>query len=268
MKLLVISLLTTLAVASPIAAPVAFAIEEPEAVAVAVPETALEVRQSTIIRNELETGSSAACPRAILIFARGSTEGGNMVSTTKVSGLLRSLKPWEHAFESCADIDKGSTTGPPLAAALEHSYGAAQVWVQGVGGPYSADLGSNFLPGGSSTAGFNEGVRLFNLAQQKCPNTAIVAGGYSQGAALIAGSVSRLSPTVRNQVKGVVLFGYTKNQQNRGAIPNYPSANLRVYCAFGDLVCDGTLTITPAHLTYNDEAAGEAPRFLQSKIGA
>lgn len=65
-----------------------------------------------------------------------------------------------------------------------------------------------------------------------------------------------------------VLFGYTQNQQNRGSVPNYPSDRLEVFCAFGDLVCDGTLTITAAHLSYSDEAAGEAPRFLASKIGA
>lgn len=65
-----------------------------------------------------------------------------------------------------------------------------------------------------------------------------------------------------------VLFGYTQNQQNRGGVPNYPSDRLEVFCAFGDLVCDGTLTITAAHLSYSDEAAGEAPRFLASKIGA
>lgn len=45
-------------------------------------ETALLVgRQSTSTRNELETGSPSACPKAILIFARASTEPGNMVSS-------------------------------------------------------------------------------------------------------------------------------------------------------------------------------------------
>jgi len=38
----------------------------------------LEERQ-TSTRRELETGTSANCPRAILIYARGSTEPGNMV---------------------------------------------------------------------------------------------------------------------------------------------------------------------------------------------
>jgi len=89
----------------------------------------------------------------------------------------------------------------------------------------------------------------------------------SQGAALAAAAISDLDATVRNKVVGTVLFGYTKNQQNRGAIPNYPSDRLKVFCATGDLVCTGTLTITAAHLSYGDEARDEAPEFLISKIG-
>ncbi|CBX90795.1 similar to gi/157830726/pdb/1CUA/A Chain A [Plenodomus lingam JN3] len=241
MKSFAILLFTSLAAASPIAAPEPVAITEPEVVTVTVPEVALDIRQiGGSTRNELETDSTSACPKVIFIMARGSTERGNM----------------------------GTLTGPPLANGLERIYGANQVWVQGVGGPYTADLGSNALPGGSSPAAFNEGVRLFNLAAKKCPNAAIVAGGYSQGAALIAGAVSRLEPAVRDQVKGVVLFGYTKNKQNGGRIPNYPAERLKVYCAAGDLVCTGTLTITPAYLTYGADAGSDAPKFLQSKIDA
>lgn len=40
----------------------------------------LEARQSSR-RNDLENGSSSNCPEVILIFARGSTESGNMVRT-------------------------------------------------------------------------------------------------------------------------------------------------------------------------------------------
>lgn len=141
-------------------------------------------------------------------------------------------------------------------------------------------------------------VRLLKMANQKCPDVPVVAGGYSyvafhpshttttflsslhsltanhdtnhttsQGAALAAAAVSDLDTTVRNQIVGTVLFGYTKNLQNRGAIPNYPADRTKVFCATGDLVCTGTLTITAAHLSYGDEARSEAPQFLESKIG-
>lgn len=65
-----------------------------------------------------------------------------------------------------------------------------------------------------------------------------------------------------------MLFGYTKNKQNNGGIQSYPADNVKVFCAMGDLVCSGTLTVTAAHFTYFDEAAGPAPEFLESKIGA
>lgn len=65
MKFFTISLFTALAATSPIL--------------VVAPESAVEVRQlGSTTRNELETGS-APCPKAIFIFARGSTESGNMV---------------------------------------------------------------------------------------------------------------------------------------------------------------------------------------------
>ncbi|KAF3037613.1 hypothetical protein E8E12_002813 [Didymella heteroderae] len=227
MKFLTLSMLASLATASPItlAAPAA---------------DTLEVRQfGTSTRNELEQGRAGSCPKAIFIFARASTETGNM----------------------------GSSTGPAVARALERTYGADGVWVQGVGGPYLADLGSNALPGGTSTAAINEAVRLFNMANTKCPDTPIVSGGYSQGTAVIAGAIPKLDAALRERVVGTVLFGYTKNLQNRGGINSYPASNLKVYCATGDLVCTGTLTITAAHFSYLDEAAGPAPQFLQSKIG-
>ncbi|KAH0431932.1 cutinase [Colletotrichum camelliae] len=199
---------------------------------------ALETRQSST-RNELETGSSSACPKVIYIFARASTEPGNM----------------------------GISAGPIVADALERIYGANDVWVQGVGGPYLADLASNFLPSGTSSAAINEAKRLFTLANTKCPNAAIVSGGYSQGTAVMAGSISGLSTTIKNQIKGVVLFGYTKNLQNLGRIPNFESSKTEVYCDIADAVCYGTLFILPAHFLYQTDAAIAAPRFLQARIG-
>ncbi|KAL2267171.1 hypothetical protein VTJ83DRAFT_4448 [Remersonia thermophila] len=196
-------------------------------------------RQLNTIRNDLERGNANECPEAILIFARGTTEPGNM----------------------------GITTGPILAGALEDSF-RRNIWIQGVGGAYTASTAPNFLPRGSSEGAINEAKRLFGLAQSKCPDTPVVAGGYSQGAALIAAAVSDLRGEAQEQVKGVVLFGYTKNRQNDGRIPGYPADRTKVFCNVGDAVCDGTLIITPAHFLYNIEARGEAARFLTGQARA
>lgn len=153
-----------------------------------------------------------------------------------------------------------------MARQLESEYGD-DIWVQGVGGPYLADLASNFLPKGTSQAAINEAKRLFNMAHEKCPDASIVAGGYSQGTAVMAGSVGELDDAVKEQVKGVVLFGYTKNTQNRRQIPNFPTDRTEIYCSVGDAVCWGSLFILPSHFGYTDEARRDAPEFLIEQIG-
>ncbi|KAK7415767.1 hypothetical protein QQX98_005680 [Neonectria punicea] len=199
----------------------------------------VKVRQSST-RNDLESGSSSACPKAILIFARASTEPGNM----------------------------GISAGPALASALEQEYGSGGIWIQGVGGPYTAELAPNFLPAGTDRASIDEAKRLFTLANTKCPNTPVVTGGYSQGTAVVSNSLSEASAAIKEQVKGAVLFGYTKNLQNGGRIPNYPQARTRVYCDVADAVCSGSLFILPAHFLYTDDAATSAPWFLIGQISS
>ncbi|KAK4213418.1 family 5 putative carbohydrate esterase [Rhypophila decipiens] len=199
---------------------------------------ALEARQTSgQTRNELTAGG--ACPPIIFIWARGSTEPGNM-----------------------------GTLGPFTADVLEATYGAANVWIQGVGGNYKANLLDNILPDGTTSAAITEMKNLFSLANSRCPGAKVVAGGYSQGAALAAAAIRDTSAAIREQIKAVVLFGYTKNKQNNGGVPNYPQSRVAVYCADGDLVCTGTLIVTPAHTTYADEASGPAPAFLIARINA
>lgn len=88
--------------------------------------------------------------------------------------------------------------------------------MQGVGGRYTASIGDNALPDGTSRAAIAEMTDLFKLADSRCPNAQIVAGGYSQGAALTAATIRDLSSSIRNKIVGVVLFGYTKV---RGYLP-------------------------------------------------
>lgn len=70
MKFFAFSMITALAAASPISPAAEFS------------ENALKARQLGLgqsTRNELEDGNAGACPKAIFIFARASTETGNMV---------------------------------------------------------------------------------------------------------------------------------------------------------------------------------------------
>ncbi|RMZ00707.1 hypothetical protein D0862_06628 [Hortaea werneckii] len=192
----------------------------------AAPVTELIERQIGAVgttANELSVGS---CRDIIFIFARGSTEIGNL----------------------------GGSVGPPTCNGLKREYGSSRVACQGVGGPYDATLGANVLPEGTTSAAYNEAIRLFTLA-----NT-------NQGAAVMVASIRRLSSTIKNQIAGVVLYGNTRNAQENGKIPNFPTDRVETICALTDGVCYGTLTVTAGHLSYSDDV-GDAVDFLSDRIG-
>ncbi|PSK51605.1 hypothetical protein B9Z65_2872 [Elsinoe australis] len=225
--------LAGLAAANPIpeAAPDATPEVTPEAAAV------LEARQLVgSTANELVNG---ACRRITFIWARGSTEPGNL----------------------------GSTLGPDVCSGLKSRFGSGNVACQGIGGPYTAALGDNALPQGTTQAAINEGVRLYNLASTKCPQTEIVGGGYSQGGAVTHGLARALSSTVRGRVSGLLTFGDTRNRQDGGRIPPFPASQTRIICTALDPICNGQLLVTLAHLSYGDDVP-EGVNFLAGRINA
>jgi cutinase len=136
-----------------------------------------------------------------------------------------------------------------------------------VGGAYTASVGSNALPGGTTPAAYNEAISIFEEAAQKCPDTIIVAAGYSQGAAVMVNAVSKLDASVQNRVAGVVLYGNTRNRQENGKIPNFPPEKAKTYCNASDGVCGGALLVTAGHLTYTRDVSS-AVQYLQGQISA
>ncbi|TLS23917.1 hypothetical protein PpBr36_08410 [Pyricularia pennisetigena] len=177
------------------------------------------------------------CKPIIMIFARGSTEVGNM----------------------------GTVCGPPTANGLKAAFGAGNVAVEGV--DYAAGLATNFLRGGADPAGINEMKRLIAKANAECPDSMLVVGGYSQGAAVTHRAVENLSQAQKNQIKAAFTFGDTQKQQDRNQIRNFPKEKTNIICQPGDLVCVGTLNITPAHLTYGVRA-NEQVAFLRRALQA
>jgi cutinase len=99
----------------------------------------------------------------------------------------------------------------------------------------------------------------------KCPDSIIVAGGYSQGAAVNHRAIEDLPAAVQDRIAGVVLYGDTQKQQDKEQIPNFPKDKVEIICQLGDAVCNGVLTVLPAHLTYGVRA-DEGVKFLETQI--
>ncbi|KAK6437236.1 hypothetical protein LTR95_006566 [Oleoguttula sp. CCFEE 5521] len=172
------------------------------------------------------------CAPVTLIFARGSTESGNM----------------------------GSSVGPALAKALISQLGASGVAIQGV--DYEATIASN------ANMGSGGGPVMASLAKQalsQCPNTKIAISGYSQGGSVTHYAVKSagLSP---DSVSSAVLYGDPMQRQSVGSLP---ASKVKQFCASGDGVCEnGTFSISAAHLSYTsngDVTAGA--QFIAQQAG-
>lgn len=101
---------------------------------------------------------------------------------------------------------------------------------------------------------------LIKRAKSQCPNTKIIASGYSQGAEVVHNALSDAS--VANLVSGAVLFGDPDSRENVGLLP---TNQVKRFCVPGDLICEtGLLIVTASHLSYllfADEAAAAARGF-------
>ncbi|KFY75163.1 hypothetical protein V499_04862 [Pseudogymnoascus sp. VKM F-103] len=196
---------------------------------IAIPEGGLNIRQSSDTRNDLTDGS--ACKAVTVIFARGTTESGNV----------------------------GALVGPPFFSALATAIGTENLAVQGV--DYPADI-AGFLAGGDA-AGSKKMAELVGQAFTQCPDTKVVMSGYSQGGQLVHNAANQLSADNSAKVAAAVIFG---DPDDGDAVGSIPAAKVDVICHAGDNICDGGIIILPAHLTYSMDA-GAAAAFVKGKTG-
>ncbi|KPI42381.1 putative cutinase 3 [Cyphellophora attinorum] len=166
------------------------------------------------------------CGTVNYIFARGTTEVGNL----------------------------GTVIGPGFGRALGQRMG--DVAVQGV--DYPANV-AGFLAGGSND-GADTMAELARQSISQCPGVPIVMSGYS--AQVVSKAMDQLTADEASNVGAVVLFG---NPNGNDPVPNTNAADVEVFCNVGDLICAGTATILPAHLTYGSDA-DEAADFVAGRI--
>ncbi|KAH6999939.1 cutinase-domain-containing protein [Ilyonectria destructans] len=178
-----------------------------------------------------QNGLSGDCKAVTVIFARGTTETGNV----------------------------GTATGPPFFEALASKLGDGKLAVQGV--EYAADV-AGIMQGGD-TAGTAKMASLVQEAMTKCPSTHVVVSGYSQGAMLVHNAAKSLSSDVTGKIAAAVTFGDPYQKQ---AVTGVSADRFKVFCHAGDTVCSGTGVITAAHLTYSQDADAAAA-FVVSAIG-
>ncbi|CAG8228271.1 unnamed protein product [Penicillium olsonii] len=150
-----------------------------------------------------EVTSKGACKELTFIFARGTTEPGNM----------------------------GTVVGPEVATQLKSLTGN-KVTVQGV--TYPASVGGNAELG---AAGGPAMAKLVKQALSQCPNTKVVVGGYSQGAMVVHNAAQKLSA---GQISGAVLFGDPFKAQ---AVAHLSNDKRKEFCAIGDPVCENGVNV-------------------------
>ncbi|KAL1586510.1 hypothetical protein WHR41_05288 [Cladosporium halotolerans] len=176
-------------------------------------------------RNDIVDGK---CAPVTFIFARGSTEPGNM----------------------------GSSVGPAIASALTDSLGDDGVAIQGV--DYEATIASNANMG---REGGPVMAKLVSQTKSNCPDSKIALGGYSQGGFVVSNAISSAGVNP-DDIAAAVVYG----DPSRQAAGGLDASKVKDYCVSGDGVCSGTFAITAAHLAYTSNGDTEdGAKFIISK---
>ncbi len=126
----------------------------------------------------------------------------------------------------------------------------------------------------SARAGAGDAVAHVQNMVASCPNTKMVLGGYSQGAAVIDLTTNQLPAQVGNHVAAVALFGnpstasgYSR-QNGVDQIPPLNAAYLPktdAICLPHDIVCSDEGNML-AHLSYVPDSTNQAATFVAGRL--
>jgi hypothetical protein len=215
---------------------------------------------AALLTGFLPSAAAQPCPDVEVIFARGTGEPPG------VGGV-----------------------GQSFVDALRSQIGGKTVDVYPVNYAASGDFNDTMAFAQTVIDGIRDAGGHVQSTAANCPNTRIVLGGYSQGAA-VAGFVTSaeippgvpatlvpqpLPPEIANHVAAVALFGKPSeawtSQYGAPAIvigPAYAAKTIQL-CAPGDTICDGTPGGGPtaAHALYPvNGMVGQAATFVAGRL--
>jgi cutinase len=78
-------------------------------------------------------------------------------------------------------------------------------------------------------------------------------------------AIPKLPQEVRNQIAGAVMFGDTKNAQEKGKIRGLDADKFKIFCEKNDGVCGGGLNVNAGHFAYAPKVS-DAVSFLTSAV--
>lgn len=207
---------------------------------------------AVLFASAVPTAAAEPCPDVEVVFARGTGEDPGVGPTGQA--FVDSLRP---------------RIGGKSLGVYPVNYPASDEWATGVDGVRDA------------------GGHVVSMASS-CPNTKMVLGGYSQGAAVMGFVTSAsvpdgvdpatvpkpLDPQVADHVSSVVLFGMPNlrtmeflGQPPVAIGPLYQAKTLKV-CATDDPVCSQGMNFA-AHNSYADDGAmiDQGAAFAASRLG-
>src|SRR5258705_2228439 len=186
----------------------------------------------------LPTAAADPCPDVEIVFARGPTEPPG------VGGI-----------------------GQAFVDSLRSQLGGRSVGVYAVDYPASRDFDNSTPAGANAASGHIQSMAA------SCPNTRMVLGGYSQGAAVIDLSTTAMPPQVADHVAAAAVFGGPKSAfadtLSPGPLPTigplYAAKTIDL-CVPNDPICSNGVDMG-AHVAYVPTGmTKQAPAFSAGRL--